>query len=212
MFGQQFVDAKLLPPSLFEDRLGAERLALIAELDSVWGRFQQGSRVRSHDFHTFTLATVTEGRLSGRQTMILQGAEMHQRTFQFHLNARSVKTELAPLNSEVCCVFHASEERLRVRGWGTLRLHREDDLARAVWGAMSPLGQANYRTPIDSETTGDPRHLCGLLTAEAAFRDFTVCRVTISAFEWLRLLPGGARSARYEWTEEGVMSAQWLSP
>jgi pyridoxamine 5'-phosphate oxidase len=181
-------------------------------LEAAWDALAEGVRNRRHGFHAFTLATVTPDGLADARTMILRGAERGERTLRFNLDARSPKAGQVKANPRVCCVFYAREEKLQVRAWGTLTLHLRDETTRAAWERLLPLSRETYRTPAGPGEDVDPAEVRAPLPLEDAYQNFVVCRVSLHALEWVRLAYGGNRRARYEWADDGSLTARWLAP
>jgi pyridoxamine 5'-phosphate oxidase len=182
-----------------------------ANLAQIWAVLETGVRERRHGFHTFTLATVQNG-LPDARTMVLRGVHPEQRFLQFNTDARAPKVEQIRQNPNVCAVFYSAPERLQIRLWGTLTLHYEDAVSRTVWETMLQMSRECYRTPHPPGKLRLPDDTQDWETDESARENFAVCRLTITALESLRLTHEGHRRTRYEWNDEGRLTACSLHP
>lgn len=181
-------------------------------LEMAWATLVAGAAHRKHGFHAFTLATVDPDGLPSARTVILQRADPTTRTFTFHIDIRSPKARELRDGATVCCLFYGRAEKLQVRIRGTVRLHHGDEVSQPVWDGMKPFSQETYATPLAPGTECDNLERPDPLPYEVARENFAVCRVTVASLEWLSLAVTGHARARYDWSENGAISARWLAP
>lgn len=187
--------------------------ALIAGYDRTWLELVAAVASRRHPFHVCTLATVDIHGLPQARTMVLRGADRDARFLQFNSDVRSPKIAEMREKPAACAVFYGEAEKIQVRAWGIVSLHCNDPVSATVWQTMQPISRENYRSPF---APGSGRAAEGtesvLLSPADAYENLAVCRLRLSALEWLSLSRGGHDRARHEFAEDGSVSARWLNP
>ncbi|MGI4745158.1 MAG: pyridoxamine 5'-phosphate oxidase family protein [Janthinobacterium lividum] len=169
--------------------------------------------VRNHegDLRNVQLATLSPGMHPGLRTLVLRSFVRSPPCVEMHSDARADKVRDIAHAGQVALLAWSDAEHLQLRFEGTARLHRDDEIARGRWDALSPNARNTYGhratpgTPI-----ADPAEQVHL-SAEEQFRQFTVILVSLTNVDVLRLGPGGQQTrASGRFTSSGVTAA-WIS-
>lgn len=194
-----------LPP-FYDDLAGC--------LAEAWRRLEEGAAHQS-GFHTPALATLGRDGAPRLRTVVLRGVDRASRTVRIHCDARSDKAAEIAADPRASLHAYDPEAKLQVRIEGTARLHGQDDVARAAWGASRPMSRVCYGTVPGPGTPlpgggayAQPRDAAAV---EAGFPEFRVIVLTAARLDFLYLARPGHRRALFTWDGE-EMGATWLAP
>lgn len=183
----------------------------------AWARLRAGVLGRHDPFHQGVLANATDEGPQARY-VVLRAADAASGTLAFHTDARSPKYAALAADPRLAWVFFGHGEQLRIEG--RVRLHHDDDAARATWAAMRPLARRTYAVPLPPGTAVDAPEDAGLpglgapadpAALEAARARFVLARVEATRLDWLSLAASGHRRARFERGPDG-WQGRWLAP
>lgn len=200
-----------LPPDpLADDRDDPARHAADGFIHNALVRLAHGATDRNSAFHVISLGTLG---LDGRprlRSVVLRDCRLDEAALRFHTDARSSK--VAELNAEPRAAILAYDAvgKLQIRLEGQVLLHREDDVCRSIWQAMSAAARRTYRGVA---VPGEPASGDALdeMTDEAeAARHFTVCLFRIERADVLHLRAAGHRRASGTFDAHGMLTAAWV--
>jgi general stress protein 26 len=181
--------------------------------ERVWQELCAAVTVRRHGFHTFTLATVDAHGFPQARTMVLQGADPVRRSLRFHCDARSPKVAEFRADSPVCALFYGTKEKLQVRAYGSVTIHRNDPVSEETWNAMQPMSREVYRTPFaPSRMSVASEQAPELLSLAEAYHNLVVCELILSSLESLSLSSEGHERIRFDLPADGTTPHQRLHP
>lgn len=193
-------------PPFYDDLAGC--------LAEAWRRLEEGAAHQS-GFHTPALATIGRDGAPRLRTVVLRGVDRAVRSLRIHCDARSDKAAEIAADPRVSLHAYDPKAKIQVRIEGAARLHGQDDVARAAWGASRPMSRVCYG---EVPGPGTPLPAGGAYTqpadeagVEAGFLEFRVIVVTAARLEFLYLARQGHRRALFTWEGE-TMAATWLAP
>ena len=157
------------------------------------------------------LATLSHDHHPSLRTLVLRAFErLPAACAEMHSDARAAKVDEIARDGRVALLAWSPSQHLQIRFRGAARLHRDDEIARARWDALSVNGRKAYGllarpgTPIADPS--DKSHL----SPEEQFRQFVVIRVSLIDVDMLQLGRDGAQTrARGIFAPEGL-SAEWI--
>lgn len=190
-----------------------DALNLTDGYNRVWQELAVAVKNRRHGFRAFTLATVDAQGFPQARTMVLRGANPESRTIRFHCDARSPKTSELRENPAACAVFYGTDEKLQVRAYGAVTIHRNDSVSEEAWSEMQPMSRDAYRTPFapGSRRVEEDRDRESLPPPDA-YKNLVVCNLTVSRLEWLSLSSEGHERVRHDLASDGGLSSHWIHP
>lgn len=170
--------------------------------------------VRDHDgdLRNVQLATLSPDLHPGLRTLVLRSFERSPSCAEMHSDARADKVRDMAHSGQVTLLAWSAAEHLQLRFEGTARLHRDDEIARGRWDALSPNARNTYgHVALPGTPVSDPEEPAHL-PAEEQFRQFAVILVSLASVDVLRLGPGGRQTrASGRFTSSGI-TATWISP
>ena len=157
------------------------------------------------------LATLSHDHHPSLRTLVLRAFERSPAACaEMHSDARAAKVDEIARDGRVALLAWSPSRHFQIRFRGAARLHRDDEIARARWNALSLNGRKAYGllappgTPIAE--TSDQSHL----SPEEQFRQFVVIRVSLIEIDMLKLgLDGAQTRARGIFAPVGL-SAEWI--
>ncbi len=165
---------------------------------------------RGSELRNVQLATLSPDGRPGIRTVVLRGFERMPPCLEMHTDARAAKARDVAGDGRVSVLAWSADEQLQLRFDGTARLHRDDEVARRRWDALSPNGRNAYGLRSDPgrriEDPEDRTHLPG----DEQFRCFAVILVSPDSVDVLRLGPEGAQTRAAGRFDGSGLSAEWI--
>lgn len=156
-----------------------------------------GADTPGHGFRLPTLATVGPGGAEAR-VVVLRAFDAEGLTVTFHTDVRSPKVTELRADPRAVLVFYDAATRCQVRARGQAKVHLNDEVARALWGAAASETRAGYAAvhapgavvagdePLPAD---DPR----------GFENFCAVVCRFDELDVLVLRPDGNRRGRLTW-------------
>lgn len=167
---------------------------------------------RTSDLRNIQLATLSPAGRPGLRTLVLRGFTRVPACAEMHSDARAAKVRDIAQAEAVTFLAWSAADQLQLRFDGSARVHRDDDIARARWDALSPNARNTYGLRSEPGSTipdpGDRTHL----TPDEQFRQFAVILVSLTDVDMLRLGDDGSQTrATGRFTASGLL-AEWVGP
>lgn len=178
----------------------------------VWAALNDGAVRRKSPWHTMTLATVTADGIPDARTVILRGVDMEHRLLFCNGDIRAPKFAQMRDNGAVVAVLYSVPDKRQIRIRGHATVHHNDIIAAEAWAKTPEMARETYRTPYAPSTILSKNQAMVPLSFEEAYFNFAYVRIRISELEWLALSSTGHRRARYHWTPDSSVLADWLAP
>lgn len=123
----------------------------------IKSELQNGSKVKGHPFHFFTLATTGVDNYARLRTMALRKVSKNLK-LTFFTDGRSKKIIHIKENKKVSLLFYHSEKQLqlRIQAMATIKTNREP--TKKIWNELGPESKKSYTTkdapgsPLQSST------------------------------------------------------------
>ncbi|HMO39548.1 MAG TPA: hypothetical protein PKC76_16210 [Saprospiraceae bacterium] len=189
--------------------------------ETCWRLLVNGAVKRRDPFGTPVIGTY-DGTQAQLRTVVLRKADMQQRTLWFYSDWRAAKmAHLQEEFAQLSCLFYHPRKQVQVRLAGQVQLHHKDEIARACWQQVPVRSRKSYAavlppgTPTSACTEGLPEGWhpeMDIAATESAFAHFAVIVCYVDWMDCLHLHPEGHQRARFEWSAEGRLQAQWLIP
>ena len=207
------------PPQRFTMPIGArlETLpaSLPAALDSLWAHIATGLDGRWSPWGLPTFVTVAEDGAPRARVLAVRGVDAQRRRFTFHADARSDKMRDIAAESRVSLLFFDRDDAVQARFDGNAAVHHADPEAAAAWRNVSALRRSACAVELEhGEALDAPERfdrLAAMPDPDAAFTNFVLIAVEVSAIDWLWLGPHDMRRARYAWNGSR-WSGSWIVP
>ena len=200
-----------------------ERITTLDDVqERVWHRLGEAAEQPGHPLRLLTFGTVADDTPQLR-TVVLREADPSARRLAFHSDSRSEKVSHIATNPHVAWLGWDPETGEQVRLQGDATVHRDDDVADAMWAAESPRSLDVY---VRSGTPGASLDAPDDLLPETVKDDpvtradveegrphFAVLRTVINEIEWLHLHPDGHYRARFAYDVEAeTFDGTWIVP
>mgnify|MGYP006421710461 CR=1 FL=1 len=190
--------------------------------DHVWNRLVDAAEQPDHPYHTLTFGT-TGAEEPHLRTVVLREATRSARRLAFHTDRESQKVKQIEANDRVAWHGWAPDSREQVRLYATATVHRDDEVADAMWAAQRASSLSIYvrsmdpgapldapRDALDPAVKGDEITRADVAPGRAAF---AVVRTTIDRIDWLHLDPEGHYRARFTFDADANRSeGTWIVP
>lgn len=181
-------------------------------VEAALSALERALRERGSDLRNVQLATLSPDGAPGLRTVVLRGFERMPAGLEVHTDGRAAKARDVDGDERVSLLAWSAEEQLQLRFEGTARLHRDDDVSRARWDALSPSARNAYGLRSDPGRRIDDPEDRSHLPEHEQFRRFAVILVSPASVDVLRLGPEGAQTrARGRFTGSGLV-AEWIGP
>lgn len=191
-------------------------------LDLVWHRLERAAEKPGHPFRTLAFGT-TQAQTPHVRTVILRAADRSDRRLAFHTDRRSQKVQDIRDRSRIAWHGWNPDTREQLRLQGTATVHRDDEVADAMWASQRPSSLDVYRrsmppgAPLDApeDALDDAVKGDSITRADVApGRDaFAVVRTTIDRVDWLHLHREGHYRARFTVdAETNAFEGTWIVP
>ena len=169
----------------------------------VWHRLHAAADDPSHPMRLLTLATIDEQGRPDARILVLRGANSQLRCLWFHTDARSAKAAQLDKCPHACAIGYDPRDGVQLRIRGTVKLHRDSELAERHWEQIEFHVRHAYAIPFKpGQLLGrpDPRmrlHRDQLAADDLAEgrRNFAVIELAIEEIEWLQVTDVGDRRA-----------------
>lgn len=190
--------------------------------DHVWDRLVDAAEQPGHPYHTLTFGTAG-AKGPHLRTVVLRETAPSARRLAFHTDRESQKVTQIEANDRVAWHGWAPDPREQVRLYGTATVHRDDDVADAMWAAERPSSLNVYvrsmapGAPLDAPGDALDAAVKGETITRADVapgRDaFAVVRTTIDRIDWLHLHPEGHYRARFTFdADANRFEGTWIVP
>ena len=189
-------------------------LDLDQTLDSAFQILSDATKNRRSLFHTPTLSTFDEGRVSIR-TMVLREFDPDRRLIRFHTDFRSIKIQQLKKDSHGAVHAYDPSLKIQIRLDGKINLHHKDEITKSSWELSKEMSKECYfvggspGTRIDDPTKYDPPTFN--FESCNGFENFCVIVFQFESMEFLYLKKSGHRRAIHNWTA-AKHQASWLIP
>ena len=211
------MSASVPPPFSMPIAASTEALpaTLPAVLESLWARIATGLDGSWLPWALPTVVTVAEDGAPRARVLALRAVDAHRRRFTFHADARSDKMRDIAGDSRVSLLFFDRDDAVQARFDGNAAVHHADPEAAAAWRNVSALRRSACAVelepgePLDAPERFD--RLPAMSDVDAAFTNFVLIVVEVSAIDWLWLGPHDMRRARFAWTGSR-WSGSWIVP
>ena len=200
-----------------------ERITTLEDVqERVWHRLVEAAEQPGHPLRLLTFGTVADDTPQLR-TVVLREADPSARRLAFHCDARSQKVSQIEANDQVAWLGWDPETGEQVRLLGAASVHRDDDVAEALWAAESPRSLDVY---VRGGTPGAPLDAPEDLLPETVKNDpvtqadveegrphFAVVRTVIDEIEWLHLHSDGHYRAQFSYDPDAAaFDGTWIVP
>ncbi|MBT8487551.1 MAG: pyridoxamine 5'-phosphate oxidase [Gemmatimonadetes bacterium] len=189
-------------------------------LEEVWTALTIGSTTSRDPFHTPTVATVRHGKPVSR-TVVLRFVDPALSVLGFNTDLRSAKCQDLENNPAIAWHFYGRGRKVQLRIRGTASIHSDDDVARAAWDEVTPLGRRCYG---QSPGPGTPTERAGIALPDLADLEsddpsvlalcrsnFGTVRCTVEEIEWLHLRFQGHQRALFN-RADSAWTGRWVAP
>ena len=167
---------------------------------------------RGSELRNVQLATLSPDGGPGLRTIVLRGFERAPACLEMHTDARAGKACDIAGDGRVSVLAWSADEQLQLRFDGTARLHRNDDVSRARWDALSPNGRNAYGLRSHPGRRIDDPEDRAHLPEDEQFRCFAVLMVSPRSVDVLRLGPEGAQTRATGRFDGNGLRAEWIGP
>ncbi len=168
-------------------------------------------RDKQGDLRNIQLATVSPAGHPAVRTLVLRRLERSPPVAEMHSDARADKVRDIANDGRVMILAWSAEEHLQLRFEGTAVLHRDDDVARSCWDALSANARNTYGLRAASGTPIEDPEGLEHLPEQEQYEQFTVILVSLASVDILRLEPEGRQTrAIGRFTADG-MTASWVA-
>lgn len=200
-----------------------ERITTLEEVkERVWGRLAEAAEQPGHPLRLLTFGTVAEDTPQMR-TVVLRETAPSARRLSFHCDGRSKKVSHIKTNDRVAWLGWDPETGEQVRLQGGATIHRDDDIADAMWASESPrsldvyLRSGSPGTPLDAPDDLLPEAVKEDAVTRADVQEgrkhFAVVRTVIDEIEWLHLHADGHYRAQFAYdVETEAFDGSWIVP
>ncbi len=194
-------------PDFYDDLSGS--------LVHAWRMLVRGVADRRSPCHAPTVATIGSDGRPRLRTVILRGADPENWTLRFHTDRRSDKVRELGEDHRISLLAYDPGAKIQIRVEGVAKVHTDDAVADAAWGASRSFSQICYGSapaPGQAIANGGAFSLPDQTDDVAQGRaNFAAVQLSVASLEWLYLAHAGHRRARYMRTAEGAEST-WLAP
>jgi pyridoxamine 5'-phosphate oxidase len=174
---------------------------------------ERSAREREGEFRNVQLATVGADGAPGLRTLVLRALRPGEA--ELHTDARATKVSELERDGRAVLLAWSPEQKLQVRLSGTVRLHRDDAVARSRWDELPEPARAAYGLQNEpGAPIADPADRTYLPPEERFRRCFAVMLLELERVDVLRLEPHGAqaRAGATIGTGGGLAGASWIGP
>ena len=182
----------------------------LAELgDIIWATLVRACEPPAAPWRLPALATTS---MAGPQvrTVVLREAIPAARSLVAWTDVRSPKVRELRHDPKAQWLFHDPANGLQLRAITTVRIHHDDEVARAAWATVPAGNRANYQS-VHAPGAGIARPISGGNPVAAGPAQFVALVATVQELDWLWLDLGGHRRARLRWSD-GSWTGDWLVP
>lgn len=183
----------------------------LAELnDIIWASLTRACSAPGEPWRLPALATLGTTGPQAR-TVVLREADADSRHLVAWTDVRSPKVAELRREPRAHWLFHDPANGRQLRASTLVRVHHDNELARAAWATVPEANRANYQgVAVPGTVTAQPAS-AGQVPDGARPPQFAVLVATVYELDWLWLDPHGHRRAWFRWTEERWTGA-WLVP
>jgi pyridoxamine 5'-phosphate oxidase len=183
-----------------------------AILADLWSRLHQGKADPNHPFHWPGIATINEIQGVTARTVVLRRVDEAPRLLWFHTDRRSAKFADLLNDATVAWLFYDHPSRLQVRVHSQATLHTNDAVAQEQWVAAPGHMRELYRTPLSPGAVLPQIHSAKPTGGSDGRDHFAVVSCKVESIDWLYLHPNAHRRARFSWSSDDLLTAEWLAP
>jgi pyridoxamine 5'-phosphate oxidase len=186
---------------------------LPAILAQCWQLLARGVTDRRFGFHHPTVANIDQQGRPRARVVILRASG--DGTLRFHTDVRSQKWRELAAKPAISMVFYDEDEKIQLRVDGVVKLHVDDERARAAWSSTQTMSKVCYGSlpgpgvvieSHDAFTLPPPNDEVALSMGQASFG---VVVVHVRTIEWLYLKVRNNRRALFDIETN---EAKWLVP
>ena len=181
-------------------------------VDAALSALERSLHDRGSELRNVQLATLTPEGRPGLRTLVLRGFERFPGCAEMHTDARAAKARDIARTPSVTLLAWSAADQLQIRLDGEARLHRDDELARSRWDALSPNARNSYGLRSEpGAPIADPDEQSHL-PPDQQFGQFAVILVSLTCLDVLRLGPEGSQTrARGRFAASGI-EVRWSGP
>lgn len=182
-------------------------------LAEIWKKLETAVTHRNSPWHLVHVATLRENQPELR-TMVLRGANPHDRTLWVHTDSRSLKCADIFKNSLSSLLFYDPIERLQLRLTGTFKIDSDSTETEQAWVKLTASARRCYQGPLRPGTKTEemfPNIPLEAVDQKLGRDRFTRLVFSVSKMDWLFLDSKGHQRAQWEFRDYEVL-ASWIAP
>lgn len=176
----------------------------------IWDELGRVPDELPHPWRTPGLATVANDGPQVR-TVVLRAVGIAERRLYAFSDARAPKARELSADNRAQWLFYDPARRVQLRAHTTVRVHRDDGIARSFWEAVPQANRRNYRSARPPGATVTRLESSREEIPESQPAQFAVLAASVTELDWLWLADGGHRRARFRWVIDS-WSGEWLVP
>lgn len=190
--------------------------------DIISNEFEElghGVESAKHPFHMFCVSTI-RNQYPENRNVILRSFNISNFIMSFNTDFRSQKISDLENNNNVSALFYDMSRKIQIRIKAQASINHNNSISLKAWNNMhsdSKICYGGNYSPSKKLKTHSPNlpenHLEGLSTKlnRLAYQNFSVIRLNIISFDWLKLNYLGHKRILFEITKNNL-SASWIAP
>ena len=177
--------------------------------EEIWDYLDVAVKDRKSGFHTFSLATISNGYPDNR-TVVLRGCCKKTMKLSFHTNNFSNKIIDISAEHNVSALFYDKEKKIQIRIAGIANINNDNSYCKEKWENMSNQSKECYFQNINpGKTVGNPDQIKTEKRNEMS-KSFSIIDIKVIKIDWLLLSASG--HTRVKFTKENNFNGEWIAP
>ena len=174
--------------------------------NKYWSMLNDAVTNRGSPFRIPVFICAYENEIDGR-IVVLRKSDRENDLLQFHTDLRSSKIDIIKKNRNASLIFYDKEEKIQLRVKVECEINNQNSVTEESWKKSQHISRRCYLTDSPPGTTSD-NPTSGMISkleyfdytmeqSEEGYKNFTVMKCKIKAFEWLYLAAKGHRRAKF---------------
>tara|TARA_Y100000748_G_scaffold291538_1_gene279133 strand:- start:430 stop:1005 length:576 start_codon:yes stop_codon:yes gene_type:complete len=177
--------------------------------EEIWDYLDVAVKDRKSGFHTFSLATISNGYPDNR-TVVLRGCCKKTMKLSFHTNNFSNKIIDISAEHNVSALFYDKEKKIQIRIAGIANINNDNSYCKEKWENMSNQSKECYFQNINPGKTVDNPDQIKTEKRNEMSKSFSIIDIKVIKIDWLLLSASG--HTRVKFTKDNNFNGEWIAP
>ena len=177
--------------------------------EEIWDYLDIAVKDRKSGFHTFSLATISNGYPDNR-TVVLRGCCKKTMKLSFHTNNFSNKIIDISADHNVSALFYDKEKKIQIRIAGIANINNDNSYCKEKWENMSNQSKECYFQNINPGKTVDNPDQIKTEKRNEMSKSFSIIDIKVMKIDWLLLSASG--HTRVKFTKDNNFNGEWIAP